>query len=69
MREGTPEEEAVGQGFHIIDDRCSRCREARHRLKIGVCEVGQITADDEGQGAEEAEDEPGEGDDEVGVSA
>ena len=63
-----PEEHPVGQPLHVVDDARPRGGESRHRLKVRIGEIGHIAADEEGQRAKQAEDDPCERHQEVGVS-
>ena len=69
LRHAAPEEQAVGQFVYVVNDGGTGGGEARHGFKVGVGESGYVATDDEGKRAEEAEDDPRERHDEVGVAS
>ena len=58
LGERSPEQQSVREAFHIIQNSGSRGGESRHCLEVGIRKVIDVTADHEGQGAEETEDDP-----------
>ena len=58
LGERSPEQQSVREAFYIIQYGGSRGGESRHRLEVGIRKVIDVTADHEGQGAEETEDYP-----------
>ena len=58
LGERSPEQQSVREALHIIQNGGSRGGESRHRLEVGIRKVIDVTADHEGQGAEEAEHYP-----------
>ena len=59
----------MGETFHIVEDGGSRGGKSRHCLEVGIRKTVDVTADYEGQRAEETEDNPGERNHEVGITA
>ena len=57
------------QTFYIIEDGGTCGGEARHGLKEGVGEIGDIASDEERQGAEETEQSPCQCDDKERVAS
>ena len=57
------------KAFHVVDDGTSRGGEARHGLKVGIGEVGDVAAHHKWQRTEETEDTPCEGDYEERLAA
>ena len=69
LGEAAPEEQGMGQAFHIVDERGSRGGEAGDGLEVGIGDGREIAAQVEGEAAEEAEDGPYECHHQEGVAA
>ena len=67
LREGTPEQYAMRQMLHIIENTGASGSKARHGLKIGIGKVSDISSHHIRQRAKEAIDRPRQGNDEEGV--
>ncbi len=65
LRHGAPEEQGVRQALHVVENGAACGSESRHGLEEGIGEVGDVAADDVGKGTEQAEDDPGECDQQV----
>lgn len=68
LREAAPEEQAVGQGFDVVENACARGGKARHGFKEGVGHAGDIVAQAKGQHAEQREEYPRDAHNEVRVA-
>ena len=69
LRHRTPEEQCVRQSLDIVDKAGTRRSETRHGLEVGISRARQITTGYKGNGPEETEDDPREGDHKVGFAA
>ena len=58
LGERSPEEQAVREAFHIIQDGGTRGGESRHRLEVGIRETMDVSTDQEWERAKETEDNP-----------
>ena len=68
LHERAPEQDAVGQPLDIVDDGDTGGGEPRHGLEESISHREDAAMEDEGKHAEETEDNPGEGDDDVGIT-
>ena len=64
-----PEQDAVGQALHIVDDRGARCGESGHCLKVGISKTMEVATHQERYRAKEREQRPRERDDQIRVAA
>ena len=68
LHERPPEQDAMRQCLHIVDDRGTRGGESRHRFEISIGETIHTPVDEEREHAKEREDHPDQRDHHVGIA-